>query len=54
VGPSVGRVDGNSVGRSDGSRDGLSVGGRSRDGSGVGDSEIAGMTTADGRTSALC
>jgi hypothetical protein len=53
VGPSVGRVDGNSVGRSDGSCDGLSVRGN-RDGSGVGDSEIAGMTTADGRTSALC
>jgi hypothetical protein len=49
VGPSVGRVDGNSVGRSDGSCDGLSVGG-SRDGCGVGDCEIAGLTSADGRT----
>jgi hypothetical protein len=52
VGPSVGGVDGNSVGRSDGSCDGLSVG--SKDGSGVGDCEIAGLTTADGRTLALC
>ncbi len=52
VGLSVGRVDGNSVGRSDGSCDGLSVG--SRDGPGVGDCEIAGLTTADGRTLALC
>jgi hypothetical protein len=52
VGLSVGRVDGNSVGRSDGSCDGLSVG--SKDGSGVGDCEAARLTTADGRTLALC
>ncbi len=51
VGPSVGGVDGNCVGRSDGSCDGLSVG--SRDGS-VGDCEIAELTSADGRTLALC
>jgi len=52
VGPSVGRVDGNSDGRSDGSCDGLCVG--SIDGSGVGDCAIWGLTSADGRTLALC
>jgi hypothetical protein len=52
VGPSVGRVDGNSVGRSDGSCDGLCVG--SRDGSSVGGCAIWGLTSADGKTLALC